>query len=76
MPFLAAFTGKHIYTRIHAYPKPVDEEAYEFLRGGCANSTFLRENDISIVYNDVSCQNPDLVEVRQDVYLLERETAP
>jgi len=65
-----AITRKKIYTRIHAYPNPSDMEAYEFLRGGCTDTTFLTDNDISIVYTPESCNNPDLVEVRKNVYLL------
>ena len=66
-----AITQKNIYTRIHAYPMPSDEEAYEFLRTGSTDTAFLRENGISIVYSQWSCDNPDLVEVRKNVYLLE-----
>jgi len=65
-----AVTQKHIYTKIHAYPKPSDEEAYEFLRGGCIDTTFLRENGISIVYSQWGVRNPDLVELRKNVYIL------
>jgi hypothetical protein len=65
-----AITGKHIYTRIHAYPKASDEEAYEFLSGGCTNTTFLTENEISIVYTLEPCHNLDLIEVRESIYLL------
>jgi len=65
-----ALTGKYVYTRIHQAPKDIDEEAYAFLRGGCTDTAFLRENNISIVYNRGSCSNPDLVEVRKNVYLL------
>ena len=80
-----AITGKHIYSRIHAYPKPIDEEAYEFLRGGCTDTAFLRENGISIIYTRVydgarnrntnyGSDNPDLVELAENIYLLmERE---
>jgi len=67
----AAITGKYVYTRIHAYPKPSDMEAYEFLEGGCTDTAFLRENEISIVYSQWSCNNPDLVEVRKNIYLLQ-----
>ena len=65
-----AITGKTVYTKIHTNPTPKDEEAYDFLRGGCSDIAFLTENDISIVYNPGSCSNPDLVEVRKNVYLL------
>jgi len=66
-----AITQKTIYTRIHEYPKPSDIKAYEFLRGGCTDTAFLRENEISIIYSQWSCNNPDLEEVRKNVYLLE-----
>ena len=69
-PF-TAITGKHIYTRIHSYPKPIDEEARAFLNAGCDNTTFLKENGISIVYTTGECNNTDLTEVRENVYLLE-----
>jgi len=64
-----AITGKNIYTKIHSYPKGTDMEAYEFLRGGCTDTAFLRENGIAIVYSQWECQNPDLVEVAKDIYL-------
>ncbi len=67
-----AITGKRIYTRIHAFPKPSDEEAYAFLRGGSTDTTFMRENKISIVYSQWKVNNPDLLEVREDVYLLQQ----
>lgn len=65
-----AITEKHVYTRIHAFPTHSDRKAYEFLRGGCTDTAFLRERGISIVYNRGSCSNPDLVEVRENIYLL------
>ncbi len=65
-----AVTEKKVFTRIHSVDKPSDEEAYEFLRGGCDDTTFLRENGISIVYTRSPCQNPDLVEVRKNIYVL------
>ena len=71
-----AITGKNIYTRTHAFPKPIDEEAARFLDGGCTDTAFLRENDISIVYSQRGCQNPDLTEVRKNVYLLKEPALP
>ncbi|MBA7674032.1 hypothetical protein ES703_82239 [subsurface metagenome] len=69
-PF-AAITQKKVFTRIHGYPKPSDDEADAFLADGCRDTGFLRENGISIVYSRGECSNPDLVEVREYVYLLE-----
>ncbi|KKK96462.1 hypothetical protein LCGC14_2662550, partial [marine sediment metagenome] len=43
-----AITGKNIHTRIHMAPTPKDNEAYAFIKSGSGNTTFLRENGISI----------------------------
>jgi hypothetical protein len=67
----SAITQKNVYTRIHARPEPSDQEAAQFLKGGCTDTDFLRENGISIVYTRESCSNPDLVEIREWVYILE-----
>ena len=66
-----AITQKNIYTRIHSYPQANDTKAYEFLRTGSTDTAFLREEGISIVYTLQGSKNPDLVEVRKNVYLLE-----
>ena len=66
-----AITGKKVYTRIHLAPFEKDFKAYAFLQNGCDNSTFLKENNISIIYSRLPCRNSDLVEVRENVYLLE-----
>ena len=66
-----ATTERKVYARIHTYPQSSDTKAYEFLRGGSGNTTFLRENGISIIYTRYPVNNPDLVEVRKNVYLLE-----
>ena len=65
-----AITGKEIYSRTAEYPTDRDRAALSFLNGGSANTTFLRENGVSIVYTKVEVRNPDLVPVRQYVYLL------
>jgi hypothetical protein len=65
-----AITGKKVYTRIHSFPKPSDDTARAFLEGGCSNTAFLREGGISIIYTESECHNPDLTEVRENVYLL------
>ncbi len=65
-----AITEKSVYSRVHLYPEDKDREADAFLRGGCTDTDFLRENEISIVYTRESSKNPDLVEVRKNVYLL------
>ncbi|MFC1912162.1 hypothetical protein ACFLXG_03300 [Chloroflexota bacterium] len=71
-----AVTGRSVYSRIHAYPKASDEEAYQFLGDGSSNTTFLRENGISIVYTDIEVNNPELTEIRENVYLLPKTDIP
>lgn len=68
-----AITGKNVYSRIGEAPSPSDIEAYDFLDNGCTDTSFLRENGISLVYTRESCGNPDLVRVREYVYLLEKK---
>ncbi len=65
-----AITMKSVYTRIHSYPKPEDTKASEFLQSGCTDTNFLIENGISIVYSRWECNNPDLVKVSENIYLL------
>lgn len=68
-----AVTEKYVYTRIHMAPQAKDNEAQAFLRDGCLDTTFLRENGISIVYTQSPCNNPDLTEVRKNVYLVKEK---
>lgn len=65
-----AITGKYRYTAIGEAATDKDNEAYAFLKSGSDNTTFLRENDISIVYTREQVDNPDLVKAREYVYLL------
>ena len=65
-----AITQKKVLTRIHAFAKSRDDNAYAFLEAGCSDTAFLRENGISIVYTQQGCNNPDLKEVRENIYLL------
>ena len=65
-----AITGKKIYSRIGENPTTSDKEAYAFLQNGCTDTNFMESNGISIVYTRGSCNNPDLTEVRENIYLL------
>ncbi|MFC1964079.1 hypothetical protein ACFLV1_01720 [Chloroflexota bacterium] len=64
-----AITDRYVYSRISAFPTSKDEQVYKFLEESCADTSFLTENRITIVYTRQPCANPDLIEVRQDVYL-------
>jgi hypothetical protein len=74
-----AITEKYVYTRTHVSRTDKDNEAYDFIRNGSADTSLLEKNDITIVYTRVydgmknvefAPDNPDLVEVRKNVYLL------
>jgi hypothetical protein len=68
-----AISGKKIYSRIGAYPSATDKQAMDFLEKGCEDTDFLKANGISIVYTRGDCRNPDLVRVREYVYLLKTD---
>jgi len=77
-------TEKSVYNRIFQVPTAASEEAYDFIRSGSANITFLLDNGISIIYTRVyewkqgqnveyGVVNPDFVEVRKDIYVLKEK---
>jgi len=79
----SALTLKSVYTRIHSYPTDTDDRAYAFIRNGSTNTAFLRERGISIIYTRIyegppnrntefSSDNPDLIEVAENIYLLKK----
>lgn len=69
-----AITGKHIYAQIRQYPGEDDLEAWAFLSNGSADTAFLKENGISVVYSRLPVDNPDLRQVAEFVYLFEDGT--
>lgn len=82
-----AISGRNVYTWIGDRPGSGDKKAYEFLRNGSENTTWLRENGISIIYarvydgppngnTDYISGNPDLVEVAMNIYLLKEAQSP
>ncbi len=84
----SAFTGissKNVYSFIGEQPASSDIEAAAFLRNNSTNTTFLRENGISIIYTRIydgqqnieyTVNNPDLVEVANNIYLLKKADNP
>ncbi len=65
-----AITQKHVLHRIYPQQDPVDIKISQFLKDGCPSTATLRDNGVSLVYNELPCNNPDLVEVRKNVYVL------
>lgn len=66
-----AITGKYVYGRIHTVTNFEAEDAKKFLQTDFSDTDFLRNRHISILYTTRPVNNPDLVEVHPDVYLLE-----
>lgn len=69
VPF-TAITGKYTHAQVFGTPTPNSGEAKIYLREGCKDTAFLKENGISVVYTLAECNNPDLIEVRDNVYIL------
>ena len=76
-----AITGKHVYTRTHLGPTAIGAQTQHFLRDGSVDTELLRENQLSIVYTRIydgqqnmefGSANPDLVEVKRNIYLLKQ----
>ena len=77
----SAITGKRVYTRIHVAPLEDDNKAYDFLRSGSANTAFLKQNGITVIYTrlfdftqsqdiELDSANPDLIELAENIYVL------
>lgn len=58
---------------------PVEEKlilvnnANRFLSNNCTNTSFLIENNIDIVYTRNACQNENLTEIKDNIYIFNRE---
>ncbi|MFC1906237.1 hypothetical protein ACFLV9_00105 [Chloroflexota bacterium] len=73
-----AITKKYVYARIHTSPQPIDIQTNDFIAGGCGDTSFLLENGVSVVYTRIKDiefipTNPDLLKIRDNVYLLNPE---
>jgi hypothetical protein len=70
-----AISGKKVYSRVVSTLSDTDLRVYQFFEEHCGDTAFLREHGISIVYTRLPCENPDLVEVRESIYLLPKTGA-
>lgn len=70
----APITGMHVYVVEPFGPSlayaPLLNNTAAFFAGNCTNTKFLEDNNISIVYTNSSCTNPNLVKVTNDTYML------
>ncbi len=69
--FVPISGGQYTYTA-KAYPWGVEEsmEITAFLREGATDTEYIREKNVNILYSPFPLENPDLVEVRDGVYIL------
>jgi hypothetical protein len=65
-----ALTGKNVLHRIWAKKYYIDDRIYNVLASGCVNTYFLKENNVSLVHNRIPCCNADLVEIRENIYIV------
>jgi hypothetical protein len=64
-----AITYKNVYERIFPAQEPMDDMVYNFLHSKCRDTHFLEYEDINIIYNPDDCNNTDLINIRENVYL-------
>lgn len=69
--FVPISGGQYVYTA-KAYPWGVEEamEISGFLRMGATDTDYIRERNVNVLYSPFPLKNPDLVEVRDGVYIL------
>jgi len=72
----SALTGKPIYVSdasiIFWYPERL-KEVDEFLRGNASDTSWLIEKDIDIVYSELPVNNPELIKLKERVYIVPEE---
>lgn len=64
-------SGQYVYTA-RAYPWGVEQarEITRFFMAGAPDTEYIREKNVNILYSPFPLNNPDLVEVRDGVYIL------
>jgi hypothetical protein len=67
-----AVTGKKVFRRTTMTTLHEDRQIYKFLAEGSKDSAFLRDKGISLVYTTSPVENPDLYEVRENIYLFKK----
>lgn len=69
---IPAITGMQVFTVLPFGPDAellrINQQASDFFNGNCTNTTFLKENNISLVYSPVECKNADLEKIHNNIY--------
>lgn len=70
----AAVTGRQVYAALPLSPAPVRwpevEEVRRILQEGVVDADWLRERGVSLVYMERPARSPELVQLRERVYVL------
>ncbi|MFC1935109.1 hypothetical protein ACFLXZ_02205 [Chloroflexota bacterium] len=75
----SVLSGKYIYASNDVWlysGEEILEEAYNFLDGKAADTTWMIDNSISIVYTKKTVANHDLVKVAERTYILPHQSIP
>ncbi len=72
-----AVAEKYVYSFIPPGANKIldrrNREIYEFFRNHCSNTSFIAQNNITIVYSYVDCQNEKLEKLKDKIYYLRRD---
>jgi hypothetical protein len=71
-----AITERKVFTVMPFGPDQeilkMNQQAYNFFNGNCTNTSFLIENNISVIYSPIKCQNDNLTEAKDGIYFLKQ----
>jgi len=61
-----------IFTVLPFGPEPeilrINKQVVDFFRNNCTNTTFLKENNISLIYSPIECKNHELKRLHNNIY--------
>jgi len=64
-----AITGMNVLRYIGSSQEQADELVSSYLASGCPDTSFLQENRVAVVYTQLPCDNHDLLQVKENVYV-------
>jgi len=65
-----AITGRFTARRIYLQREPIDDRIDLMLEKGCQDLSFIRDNNISAIYNIYECNNTELNKINNNVYIV------
>ncbi|VVB60280.1 Uncharacterised protein [uncultured archaeon] len=72
---IPTITGMRVFTVLPFGPDSKEleqnQKAIDFFRNNCTDTQFLKDNNISVIYAPVECNNQDLKRVHNNTYILE-----